>query len=390
VSDKWVFEKLGLTVHTKTKMVGAAFGNPKKEHVYSGLAKYMFEAVEKKVTVASYLSTKLVRPWDVFDGAADFSKITKYGRPCINFVWLWRKKTVDKLTRRFKAHLKNTRGFNTVLQAGAIVRVELDGVRHYCITDMTVAQGIEEKVFGLDKLKEPRISEAIEAQRSIFENCDSIFAASNWAKQSIVADYGIDQNRVFVTSLGASVSGDVDIDNKRPNFNILFMGRNWQVKGGPMAVEAFKRVNERIPKSTLTIIGCSPKISHPNVKVLGHLDKTYPRQMSTIADAFRNATVLCVPSAFDAFGFCYVEAQYYGVVPVTFAGQGRSESIRDGLTGVLVAERSPEALSEAILELLRNPDKTREMSIAGYKFCRAHCTWDRVAEKIVRVVEGAQ
>lgn len=390
MSDKWVFEKLGLTVRTKIKMVGAAYGNPKKESVYSGLAKYMFKAVEKKVAVVAYLSTKLLRPWDVFEGAADFSKIIKYGRPGINKRWLWRRKTVDKLTRRFKAHLKNTREFNTVLQAGTNVRVELDGVRHYCITDMTVAQGIEEEMFGLDKLKGPRICEAIEAQRSIFENCDSIFAASSWVKQSIVADYGIDQDRVFVTGLGASVSGDVDIDSKRPNFNILFMGRDWQVKGGQMALEAFKRVNERIPESRLTIIGCLPTISHPNVKVLGRLDKEHPRQMRTMADAFRNATVLCVPSAFDAFGFCYLEAQYYGVVPVTLTGQGRSESVRDGLTGVLVAERSPEALSEAILELLHNPDKTREMSIAGYKFCREHYMWDRVAEKIVRVVEGSQ
>jgi len=372
---------------TDVKIVGASFGNCKNERTFSGGPKYLFSAIEKRANIVAYISTKQLRPWDFLNGAVDFSKTFKYGKPGINVNWLWRKKTLEKLSKRFKTRLIRAEDCNTVIQAGTHVRVELNGVKHYCRTDMTISQSVEARQFGTGLLKGPHIQEAIIAQKSIFESCEGIFTASDWVKESIINDYGIEENKIFVVGAGASVSGDFDINDKKPNFNILFIGRDWERKGGPILIDAFKRVIEHIPESKLKIIGCSPKISHPNVEVLGHLDKTESRQERTITEAFLNATVLCVPSHFEPFGLCFLEAQYYGVVPVTFSGEGRGEAIRNGVTGVLLEERSPEALSEAILMLLNNPDETCKMSIRGYNFCRKNCTWECVAEKTLRVIE---
>jgi glycosyltransferase involved in cell wall biosynthesis len=370
----------------RVRIIGASFGDPRKESTYSGLPKYLFSATEKKAHLVTCISTKQLRPWDVFDGAMDFSKTFKYGRPGLNLGWIWREKTVEKLSKRFSRQLMGVAGFDAVLQTGTHVRVELDGVRHYCITDMTILQGVEAEQLYLAKLKGPLATEAIEVQRSIFKNCDAIFAASNWVKKSIVTDYGIEAEKVFITGLGASVSGDVDIKDKEPNSNILFVGRDWQRKGGSIALEAFKKINEHIPDARFVIVGCSPRVSQPNVKVLGHLDKTDPAQMRTLTECFEQSTILCVPSVFDCFGFCFLEAQYYGVVPVTFAGEGREDAIKDGVTGVLVKDKNAEALSEAIIELLKNPNRVREMSLAGYKYVRENFTWDHVAQKVLSVI----
>jgi glycosyltransferase involved in cell wall biosynthesis len=82
-----------------------------------------------------------------------------------------------------------------------------------------------------------------------------------------------------------------------------------------------------------------------------------------------------------------LEAQYCGVIPITFAGEGRSEAMKDGVTGVLVKERNSEALSEIILELFDNPDKIRKMSMAGYTYAKNNFSWDHVADKIIKVIE---
>jgi glycosyltransferase involved in cell wall biosynthesis len=348
----------------------------------------MFAALSRRANLVGYVSTKQLRPWDVFDGILDFSKTFSYGRPGISAQWLWRRKTVQKLSKRFNRKLKKIRAFDAVLQDGTQVRVEIDGVRHYCMTDMTVAQGIREGVFGLDRLTGAQGSQAIEVQKEIFENCAGIFVASEWVNQSVVSEYGIPASRVFTTGLGGALSGEVDIASKRHTFNILFMGRDWQIKGGPMAIEAFRIAQRQEPRAQLTIIGCSPAPACPNVRILGRLDKTDPVQKSIMMAAFGDATILCVPPRFDAYGFCYLEAQYHGVVPVTFAGQGRGESIRDGITGLLVKDRTAEALAEAILKLLHNPETTRRMSLAGYEFVRERCTWERVAETIVQVISN--
>jgi len=350
------------------------------------MPKYLFKAIEQRVGIAAYVSTKQLRRRDVFTGAVDLSKVFKHRRLGISRKWLWRRKTVDAFTKRFNRLLRQVGEFDVLIQEGTHARLELQGVKHYCIADMTLAQGIRSGVFNLDKIKGPLVKEAIEVQKSIYENCSAIFVASNWVMESLIRDYGIKRDKVFVTGLGGALNCEVDIENKRPNLNILFMGRDWRIKGGPMTFEAFKRISEREPKARLTIIGCSPPISHPQVHILGNLDKTKPAHRDMMLEAFRDATVLCVPSPFDCFGFCYVEAQYHGVVPITFAGQGRSESIRDGITGILVKEQDPKALSEAVLDLLRDRDKTRAMSLAGYRHAREHLTWDRVAADILKVI----
>lgn len=370
------------------RIVGAAFGDPQIELTHSGMPKYLFKAMSKRADIVAYLSTKQPRPWDVFGGVVDLSRIFKHGRLGISRKWLWRRKTVDLLTKRFNRLLKRVGRFDVLIQEGTHARLELEGVKHYCIVDMTLAQGIRNGVFNLEKIKGSLAEEGIETQKSIYENCAGIFVASNWVLKSLVHDYGIKRDKIFVTGLGGALECDVDIQNKRPNLNILFMGRDWRIKGGPMAFEAFKRISESEPKAKLTIIGCSPPISHPAVRILGYLDKTNPAHQRIMLEALDEATVLCVPSPFDCFGFCYVEAQYHGVVPVTFAGQGRNEAIKDGVTGILVKEQNAEVLSEAVLSLLRDRDRTRKMSIAGYRYARQHLTWDRVADDILKVTAG--
>jgi glycosyltransferase involved in cell wall biosynthesis len=187
--------------------------------------------------------------------------------------------------------------------------------------------------------------------------------------------------------VGASLGVDVNRNGKAPGCNILFVGRDWQRKGGQVLVEAFRNIKNRIKEAQLTIIGCSPEVAQDGVTVLGPLDKSVLQQRRAVEDAYRKADVLCVPSDFEPFGICFVEAQFYGVIPVTFFGEGRAEAIQDGVTGVLVREKTAEALGESIVELFGDEQRIRQMSLAGEKFARENFTWDGVAGKILNVME---
>ncbi len=378
---------------TETKILGIAFGNWKSDSTYSGVPKHLLGALDKKGNLVDCLNAKRLNLSDFFEGAVDFKKIAKYGRPGINDSWLWRAAAIEKLSERIQRDLIRRQPFQVALQMGTHVRVKINDVKHYCRTDMTVAQAIQANAFGLGALDEAFHAEAIASQKSIFDTCDGIFVTSNWVKNSVCSDYDLPPTRVHVIGAGASLPAMAtrghNVHHRDPlRPNILFVGRDWYRKGGQLLLQAFEVVKQRFPKCTLTVIGCKPRIEDKNVHVLGPLNKKRTADLQRILTAYTNATVLCVPSLFEPFGMIWLEAQLYGVVPVTFLGQGRAEAIRDGETGILVKERDSISLAEALLEILSDKTRLHAMSIAAREFALGNFTWDRVAEKIISIIDG--
>jgi len=378
-------------VSRRIKIIGAAFGNPLSERVFSGVSRYLFAALDKQEVMSDYVSTRQLRPWDVLNHVVDLSKTFKYGRPGINALWVWRRSTIDKLTARVMKKLEAFDDFDAILQVGTHAIIKSDRFKHYVFTDMTIVQAVNSPMarnFAAGKLPKRQHAEAIEGQRTIFESCEAVFVNSHWTKNSIANDYSIDADKINVVGVGVSLPVQPLPKRKAESHNIIFIGRHWDHKGGPMLVEALSLVRKKFKDATLTVIGCSPGIKEENVQVLGTLDKKVVSEMETIERALANAAVLCVPSIFEAFGICFLEAQLYGIPPITFAGEGREDAIKDGLTGILLKDRTAEALSEAIIDLFADPDKAQKMGRAGHDFVTNNLTWDHVAARVLSVIEG--
>ena len=54
-------------------------------------------------------------------------------------------------------------------------------------------------------------------------------------------------------------------------------------------------------------------------------------------------------------------------------------AVRDGETGIVVPPTEPDAISDAIRSLLLNPDRRKQMGLAGRHAVETHYNWDRVA-----------
>ncbi len=377
-------------MNRRIRIIGAAFGNPLSETVFSGVSRYLFGAMEKQNVICGYVSTRQLRPWDVFNKVLDLSKTFEFGKPGINASWMWRRSTIEKLTARVLRKLEGFEDFDAVLQVGTHAIIELDRIKHYCFTDMTIVQAVNSpnaRDFAAGKLSQHQHAEAVEVQRDIFESCEGIFVNSHWTKNSIVDDYNIDPGKVHVVGVGVSLLVNPLPAHVNESHDILFIGRDWVRKGGPMLVEALSLVRMKFEDATLTVIGCHPRLRDENVRVLGALDKKVESQRRKIESALANAGVLCVPSVFEPYGICFLEAQLYRVPPITYIGEGRDDAIKDGVTGILLRERTPEALSEAIVELFSNPEKARKMGEAGHEYVTSNLTWDHVAHRVLSVME---
>lgn len=114
-----------------------------------------------------------------------------------------------------------------ILVSGALAYEKINIPICY-IADAVFQQMIDYYWFNLTS---KNITEGNELQKRALENATKIILASNWAKEEAIKSYQIDEKKIEIIHLGASVSR---VENKieHENINILFCGVDYYRKGG--------------------------------------------------------------------------------------------------------------------------------------------------------------
>jgi glycosyltransferase involved in cell wall biosynthesis len=104
-----------------------------------------------------------------------------------------------------------------------------------------------------------------------------------------------------------------------------------------------------------------------------------------VLDLLAAAAVFVMPSVRDRRGnidglpVVVLEAMAAGAPVVATAVAGMPLAVADGETGVLVPEKDPRALAEAVGSLLDRPEKARALGRAGRERVAAELNWAAVA-----------
>jgi glycosyltransferase involved in cell wall biosynthesis len=101
---------------------------------------------------------------------------------------------------------------------------------------------------------------------------------------------------------------------------------------------------------------------------------------------YRSADLVVCAPWYEPFGIVPLEAMGCGVPVVATAVGGLLDTVVDGVTGVLVPPRRPDALASAIRDLLADPDRRTAMGSASTRRARLY-SWPRVAAATHRVYE---
>lgn len=104
-------------------------------------------------------------------------------------------------------------------------------------------------------------------------------------------------------------------------------------------------------------------------------------------DLMRSAdAVVCTPW-YEPFGIVPLEAMACGVPVVAAAVGGLIDTVVDRVTGLQVPPQDPEALADALAELLRDPALGSRLGAAGQKRVHARYSWDRIAAETERAYQ---
>jgi phosphatidyl-myo-inositol alpha-mannosyltransferase len=150
---------------------------------------------------------------------------------------------------------------------------------------------------------------------------------------------------------------------------LLFVGRLDERKGFPVAVGAFARLAKDRPELRLIVVGDGPERSAVNglpadvrarVAMLGAVPNIDLPPFEKACDLYLGTSV-----GGESFGIVLVEAMAAGLPVVASGIPGYDEVVTDGVDGLLVPPRDPEALARAAGTILDDPGMAERLSAAG-------------------------
>lgn len=224
-----------------------------------------------------------------------------------------------------------------------------------------------------------------------FEAAAQVVTWSEWARKSVIEDYNIDEKKVQAIYPGVNVTELTPPSNPKRDhqklFNILFIGADFERKGGPDLLKVFlEKFAETAQLNLVTKV--SIDCQHPNVHIHNNIKAYTPEWL----ELYHQSDVFVMPTYADAFGYVFLEAMAMGLPVIATRINAIPEIVSHGETGFLIQPGDRNELACSIQSLLENPTLCREMGskgrkIAEQKFNIQKCcqTLESIFRKIVTV-----
>ncbi len=376
-------------VRDGVRLAAVATTDPLDERTFSGYSAALFTHLAERGVPVVPVASRQVRARDLLGGAVHWRGILRgriRGRraPLVDPDWYWSARVVERLSARVHERIAAAGGITHALQIGTHVCIDRDDVAAYCVTDCTVVQAVESGEFAISRATPAGVRRAVDWQRRVFASCDTVFTTSDWAAASVVDDFDQPAERVVTIGAGATNVGRPDPPGAPTGPpTVLFVGYDWDLKGGPLLLDAWRAVARDVPDARLVIVGCSPRIADAGVEVVGRLDPRRAADRDRLVGIYRSATCLALLSDFDAFPNVILEAGAMGLPVIAFDEQSRREVVHDRDDGVLVASRDVDAVAGALRMLLGDRSTAAAMGRRARERVEAGFTWDAVAARVL-------
>ncbi len=228
------------------------------------------------------------------------------------------------------------------------------------------------------------------------EACDAVVAVSQEMRRDILKCYDIPSSRVTVIHNGVDPQKYHPSDGSRSvsNFGIrtpfvLYVGRLSRQKGIFDLLEAM----DYLPEDTnLVLVTGKPDTEGLEEELRRALSDVrhvvwIPEMLGDrdLVGLYNEAAVFACPSIYEPFGIINLEAMACETPVVATRVGGIKEVVVDRETGLLVPPGDPTKLGRAITKLLEDPGLAARMGKKGRRRVLEHFTWDRIAERTLKL-----
>ena len=258
-------------------------------------------------------------------------------------------------------------------------------------TDATFA-GMIDFYPGFSNLCKESIKNGNRMEKSALQRCELAIYSSEWAANTAIQNYGIDETKVKVVPFGANIKcsrTNDDVKNlieKRPidKCKLLFMGVDWTRKGGNIAIRVTKELNKLGLQTELTIAGCQPILDEPLptfIKSLGFVSENKKD------DLFAESHFFILPSKADCTPIVFCEANSFGVPCLTTNVGGIPTIIKGGLNGKTFSEDADiEEYCTYIAHLFSDYGQYKKLAISSFNEYQSRLNWAVAGQEIKKLL----
>ena len=221
--------------------------------------------------------------------------------------------------------------------------------------------------------------------REVLHEAKAYVAWSEWAKGSLVDDYGVEAQRVSVITPGADLGLFATSRSERQPGppRILFVGNDFTRKGGDLLLECFeKRLRGR---AELRIVSGSNQVQpSEGVQVFRGLTAN----SDGLLNLFETSDIFVLPTRSDCLALVLGEAMAASLPIITTSVGAHPEAVRDGENGLIVEPGNLEELGDALETLVSNPQTCRGMGQAGRQAAEDRFDCEKNAIQVLKLMKN--
>ena len=254
----------------------------------------------------------------------------------------------------------------------------------------------------------------VNGERRVLQIADRIIAATLAEQSQLHFLYQADDSKVVIIPPGVDTSRfyPIPMEEARESIGIplddrllLFVGRIEPLKGLETLIRAIALMSEQgvqcqVPHY-LAVVGGDPAASGENIsdemarlqsvrqelgmnELILFLGK---RAQDSLPYYYSAADVLIMPSHYELFGMVALEAMACGTPVVASQVGGLAFLIQDGITGFVVPDGDPRALSDRLTRLLTEPGLRQTLGEQAAAYARQYA-WEHIVDRLLDVYRG--
>ena len=234
-----------------------------------------------------------------------------------------------------------------------------------------------------------RVSERLE--QLALQRADLISYPSVWAARSALEHYRVPETKIHVAPYGANMEEvppflEATSVRYERDCRLLFVGNDWQRKGGDIAVATTASLRGQGIQATLTVVGCSPEKAVPEyVRVVPRLHKSDPYDRARLSALYLQSHFLVLPTRADCTPHVICEASAHGTPALVTDTGGVGGALRQGTNGFLFArDATAGEFARTIAALLSEPSRYADLRETTRLAYDHELNWDAWAISLAR------
>ena len=236
-------------------------------------------------------------------------------------------------------------------------------------------------------------------QKQALDLSDIVIYSSEWAIKTAVSYYKIDERKLRIilfasnlkVSLNASEVNNVVNLRKQNIIKLLFIGVDWERKGGDYAVKVLNELNSKGYKSLLYIVGIevNEELSkNQNIVQFGFINKTSLEGEKKMVELYKECSFFILPSQNDITPVVFSEANSFALPVISTNIGGIPSLIIKNINGdYFDISHFVEKSTNFIIKNLPASYEYVQLCNSSFLHYQNNMSWDQIAIKFKKILK---